>query len=204
MEKQESAGSGMFLLGAVAGALVGAGVALLMAPKPGAEMRQDLNQGFNSLRDAAARRYREMADKATAMADEHGDVRTENGRRPLQRRHHAPISESFPSRRAPALPVLGGNHMLTTILVLLVVLWLLGMVSGSTLGGFIHLLLVLAIAVVLIRVIQGRNPSDRKLIARRAEMGYALRPFIASCRTEPGAGNRVFPDPGSAIRTVIV
>jgi hypothetical protein len=48
--------------------------------------------------------------------------------------------------------------MLTTILVLLIVLWLLGMVSGTTLGGFVHLLLVLAIAVVLIRVIQGRRP----------------------------------------------
>jgi hypothetical protein len=48
--------------------------------------------------------------------------------------------------------------MLMTILVLLLVLWLLGMVSGSTLGGFIHLLLILAVAVVLIRVIQGRNP----------------------------------------------
>jgi hypothetical protein len=48
--------------------------------------------------------------------------------------------------------------MLTTILVLLIVLWLLGMVSGTTLGGFVHLLLVLAIAVVLIRVIQGRKP----------------------------------------------
>ena len=48
--------------------------------------------------------------------------------------------------------------MLTTILVLLVVMWLLGMVSSYTLGGFIHLLLVLAIAVVLIRVIQGRRP----------------------------------------------
>ncbi|HWI19412.1 MAG TPA: lmo0937 family membrane protein [Vicinamibacterales bacterium] len=48
--------------------------------------------------------------------------------------------------------------MLTTILVLLIVLWLLGMVSSYTLGGFIHLLLVLAIAVVLIRVIQGRRP----------------------------------------------
>jgi hypothetical protein len=47
--------------------------------------------------------------------------------------------------------------MLTTILVLLIVLWLLGMVSSYTLGGFIHLLLVLAIAVVLIRVIQGRR-----------------------------------------------
>ena len=48
--------------------------------------------------------------------------------------------------------------MLTTILVLLVVLWLLGMVSSYTLGGFIHLLLVLAIAMVLIRVIQGQRP----------------------------------------------
>lgn len=48
--------------------------------------------------------------------------------------------------------------MLTTILVLLVVLWLLGMVSSYTLGGFIHLLLVIAIALMLIRIIQGRNP----------------------------------------------
>jgi hypothetical protein len=48
--------------------------------------------------------------------------------------------------------------MLTTILVVLLVLWLLGMVSSYTLGGFIHILLVLAIALVLIRVIQGRNP----------------------------------------------
>jgi len=64
MNEQESAGTGMFLLGAVAGALVGASVALLMAPKPGAEIRSDLNASFNSLRDAAARRYREMADRA--------------------------------------------------------------------------------------------------------------------------------------------
>ena len=49
-------------------------------------------------------------------------------------------------------------HMLMTIFVLLIVLWLLGMVSSYTMGGFIHLLLLLAIAVVLIRVIQGRNP----------------------------------------------
>jgi hypothetical protein len=48
--------------------------------------------------------------------------------------------------------------MLMTIFVLLIVLWLLGMVSSYTMGGFIHLLLLLAIAVVLIRVIQGRNP----------------------------------------------
>ena len=48
--------------------------------------------------------------------------------------------------------------MLTTILVLLVVLWLLGMVTSYTLGGFIHILLVLAVALVLIRIIQGRRP----------------------------------------------
>ena len=62
--ENESSGSGMFLIGAVAGALVGAGVALLMAPKPGTEMRQDLNAGWGSLREAAARRYRELADRA--------------------------------------------------------------------------------------------------------------------------------------------
>ncbi len=48
--------------------------------------------------------------------------------------------------------------MLWTIFVVLLVLWALGMVSSYTLGGFIHLLLVIAIAVVLIRVIQGRRP----------------------------------------------
>ncbi len=48
--------------------------------------------------------------------------------------------------------------MLNTLLVVLVVLWLLGMVSSYTMGGFIHVLLVLAVAVMLIRVIQGRKP----------------------------------------------
>jgi len=48
--------------------------------------------------------------------------------------------------------------MLMTIAVILLIMWLLGMVSSYTLGGFVHLLLVLAIIVVLIRVIQGRNP----------------------------------------------
>ncbi|PYT22804.1 MAG: lmo0937 family membrane protein [Acidobacteria bacterium] len=48
--------------------------------------------------------------------------------------------------------------MLWTIAVILLIMWLLGMVSAYTLGGFIHLLLVLAIIMVLIRVIQGRNP----------------------------------------------
>ena len=48
--------------------------------------------------------------------------------------------------------------MLWTIAVVLLILWALGMVSSYTLGGFIHLLLVLALIVVLIRVIQGRRP----------------------------------------------
>jgi gas vesicle protein len=67
---QESAGNGMFLLGALAGALVGAGVALLMAPKPGAEVRKDLSDGYSSVRDAAARRYRDMADRASQRFEE--------------------------------------------------------------------------------------------------------------------------------------
>ena len=48
--------------------------------------------------------------------------------------------------------------MLWTIFVILLVLWALGLVSGYALGGFIHILLVLAIIVILIRVIQGRRP----------------------------------------------
>ena len=49
------------------------------------------------------------------------------------------------------------NSMLWTIAVILTILWLLGLVSSYTMGGFVHLLLVLAIVVVLIRVIQGRR-----------------------------------------------
>jgi hypothetical protein len=48
--------------------------------------------------------------------------------------------------------------MLWTIAVILVILWLLGLVSGYTMGNFIHILLVIAIVVVLIRVVQGRKP----------------------------------------------
>jgi len=48
--------------------------------------------------------------------------------------------------------------VLSTVIVVLILLWLLGLLTSYTLGGFIHILLVVAIAVVLIRVIQGRNP----------------------------------------------
>ncbi len=48
--------------------------------------------------------------------------------------------------------------MLVTIAAVLLILWVLGLVTGATLNGFIHLLLVIAVIVILIRLIQGRNP----------------------------------------------
>jgi len=48
--------------------------------------------------------------------------------------------------------------MLWTIAMILIVLWLLGFVTSFTMGGLIHILLVIAIVIVLVRVIQGRNP----------------------------------------------
>jgi hypothetical protein len=63
-------------------------------------------------------------------------------------RLHRPVPYTFAWRAA----------MLWTVFVILLVLWLLGMVSSYTLGGFIHILLVIALAIVLIRVIQGRRP----------------------------------------------
>jgi hypothetical protein len=48
--------------------------------------------------------------------------------------------------------------MLWLIFFILLILWILGFVSGYTLGGFLHLLLIVAVAAVLIRIIQGRRP----------------------------------------------
>lgn len=48
--------------------------------------------------------------------------------------------------------------MLYTIAVVLIVLWLVGFVSANTMGGFIHVLLVIAVVVILLRVISGRKP----------------------------------------------
>jgi hypothetical protein len=47
--------------------------------------------------------------------------------------------------------------MLMTIAIILLILWALGLVTGATIGGFIHILLVIAIIVVLVRLIQGRR-----------------------------------------------
>src|SRR5215468_6662373 len=63
----------------------------------------------------------------------------------------APIT-CRPERRCKETP------MLWTIFVILLVLWLLGLVTSYTLGGFIHILLVIAVVVILIRIIQGRRP----------------------------------------------
>jgi hypothetical protein len=48
--------------------------------------------------------------------------------------------------------------MLYTLAVVLIILWLLGLVTGTLMGGFIHILLVIAIVMVLLRVISGRSP----------------------------------------------
>ncbi len=48
--------------------------------------------------------------------------------------------------------------MLMTIFILLLALWLLGMISTYTLGGYIHILLIIAVVVLLIRIIEGRRP----------------------------------------------
>jgi asparagine N-glycosylation enzyme membrane subunit Stt3 len=48
--------------------------------------------------------------------------------------------------------------MLLTIAAILIILWLLGLLTSYTIGGFIHLLLVIAVILVLVRIIQGRNP----------------------------------------------
>jgi hypothetical protein len=50
-----------------------------------------------------------------------------------------------------------GIHMLETIAIILIALWLLGFVTSYTMGGLIHILLVIAIVVILVRVIQGRR-----------------------------------------------
>jgi hypothetical protein len=51
----------------------------------------------------------------------------------------------------------GAMNMLQTIAIILVILWVLGLVSSYTMGGFIHILLVVAVVIILLRLIQGRG-----------------------------------------------
>jgi hypothetical protein len=48
--------------------------------------------------------------------------------------------------------------MLWTVFIVLILLWLIGIVSSTTLGGFIHVLLIIAIVVILVKIIKGKNP----------------------------------------------
>jgi hypothetical protein len=59
-------------------------------------------------------------------------------------------------KSAPASKTLKSDRMLYTIAIVLIILWLLGFVTG-TMGGLIHILLVLAVIAILLRVISGRN-----------------------------------------------
>ena len=68
-ETQRDNGSG-FTTGVLMGAMVGAGVALLLAPKAGAELRGDLGESMTSVRDAVTRRYRELAHRAGVELDD--------------------------------------------------------------------------------------------------------------------------------------
>jgi len=65
-------------------------------------------------------------------------------------------TKTFNGRRDSV--VIKKPNMLWTIVVILLILWLLGLISGYRMGGFVHILLVIAIVVVLIRVFQGRRP----------------------------------------------
>jgi hypothetical protein len=81
--------------------------------------------------------------RATAWPRQHADWRA--------------VSVNGSRQRDPSVIDSRRVIMLETIIVILVVLWLLGLVTSYTMGGFIHVLLVIAIVVVLLRVIQGRR-----------------------------------------------
>ena len=61
------------------------------------------------------------------------------------------------SYRRHLMATYGEAHMLETLAIILIILWVLGLVSSYTIGGFIHILLVIAIIVIVLRVIQGRR-----------------------------------------------
>ena len=100
---------------------------------------------------------RKARHAASPVATRSGSRRAGEGHHGVQLRFLLAYRLSGSDCASSRLNPLGGR-MLWTIFVILLVLWLLGMVSSYTLGGFIHILLVVALAIVLIRVIQGRRP----------------------------------------------
>ncbi len=65
---------------------------------------------------------------------------------------------SFHTGKAGLIGITNTLTMLMTIAIVLILLWILGLVSSYTIGGLIHILLVIAVVLFLVRVIQGRNP----------------------------------------------
>jgi hypothetical protein len=76
----------------------------------------------------------------------------------VRQRTDCPGVDVYGARNEPPINAGAEMKMLETIAILLLILWLLGMVSSHTFGGFIHILLVIAVVVVLVRIIRGRNP----------------------------------------------
>jgi len=95
--------------------------------------------------NAATRTTAPSVDTGLGRVSPHGDRSTRGIAFPRWRRTGAPHKE---------------NVMLWTIALILVVLWLLGLVTSYTIGGFIHILLVLAVIVVLFRLISGRRLTN--------------------------------------------
>ncbi len=63
-QRQRESNAAGFAAGVITGALVGAGVALLFAPRSGADLRDEMGESWNTLRDAVGRRYRDLAERA--------------------------------------------------------------------------------------------------------------------------------------------
>jgi Family of unknown function (DUF5670) len=88
-----------------------------------------------------------------------GERRPEVGHRTdaIRGPHYRRLVDSVPMFTESCKPCPWRNEMLETIAIVLVVMWVLGLVTSYTMGGFIHILLVLAVIVVLFRVLQGRR-----------------------------------------------
>jgi hypothetical protein len=99
----------------------------------------------------------------------HDTLQSAAMQRPSSRGHAGPLAGTPPNRRHRRFQSssLGDTHrqtkcteklgMLYTIAIVLVVLWLLGLVTSYTMGGFVHVLLVLAVIMILVQVLQGRR-----------------------------------------------
>jgi gas vesicle protein len=93
-----------FTVGVITGALVGAGLALLFAPKAGAELRNDLNGSMTSLRDAVAQRYRALAEMAGVELDNF-EERIDRAAESVEASAREVLESAGPRRRARPSPI---------------------------------------------------------------------------------------------------